>query len=238
MPWNDPNALLGIGGIVVGLIGLIVSVFLYFRSKSKKILEYEIDSTQLMTKTMTSIPNLKVTINDQPVESLTSTTIKFSNAGNQSIVLSDFATKEPLGITIKGCLYSYDVSADNPNSTPSLHLFDNKTFYIEFDFLKQKQSFTITLLHDGKAAVFGELTNGERRKYRHFFADRAPLYISYSISFVIGATISFIVYCVRNPNVDHFLLLRETILPCAIMLLLSVTLISELVLFLIRKLSK
>lgn len=178
MPWNDSGTLLGIAGLVVGLIGIIVSVVLYFRSKCKKTLGYTIDSTQLISKKMTGIPKLKVSIDDQPVETLSSTTILFFNAGNQSIVLSDFAIKEPLGISITGRLHSYDVSADNPNSTPTLQPIKDKTFYVKFDFLKQKQSFSITLLHDGTVSVFGELTNGEVRKYRNL-TERIAFQVGY-----------------------------------------------------------
>lgn len=212
MPENDPNVLLEIAGIAIGIagiiIGIIVSAFFYLRSKTKYLLEYEVHSAQLITEKMTSIPNLKVTINDQPVESLTSTTIKFSNAGNQSIVLSDFADREPLGITITGHLHSYDVSADNPNSIPELQPIDDKTFRVKFDFLKQKQSFSITLLHDGDINVFGELKTGKIRGYQSRLTLRSSLASGILAGFFFALTCSFFVLTayINNPII-------ETVLP-------------------------
>lgn len=234
MLWDDSGALLGIAGVVVGLIGIILSVFFYFRSKNKKILEYEITSTQLITKKMTSIPKLKVTIDNQPVKTLASTTIKFFNAGNQSIVFSDFATKEPLGITITGRLHSCDVSADNPNSTPNLVAIDDKTFYVKFDFLKQNQSFSITLLHDGKITVLGELTNGERREYRNPLTDRKYVYALISSSLVAGTITGFIL----SPSVFNSAYLLNAVLVTVAAVLLLTPLFSELCLLLFRKIMK
>ena len=167
MPWDDPTVLWGIAGIIVGLIGIIVSAFSFFCGKSKKLLEHRMESTQLITEKMTSVQNLKLTIDDQPIESLASTTIKFINSGNQSIFSSDFAPKEPLGVTITGHLYGHDVFADNQNSIPLIQPFDNKTYHITFDFLKPKQSFSITLIHNGTLEIIGELMDGKRRKYRN-----------------------------------------------------------------------
>lgn len=245
MPENDLGILLGIAGFVVGLIGIIVSVFLYFRSKNKKILEYKMNSTQLITKKMTGIPKLKVTIDDHPVKTLASTTIQFFNAGNQSIVFSDFAIKEPLGISITGCLHSYDVSADNPNSTPDLQPFDDKTFYVKFDFLKQKQSFSITLLHDGTVTVFGELTNGTRRECRSYLGakrelrslvtDRSYWYMCSTLGVSVAAFADLITSAIE-PNYSH--LIDEFYPIKAIGLLLLVPLTSELFLYSFRKILK
>lgn len=191
MPWNDTNELVGIIGIVVGLVGIIVSLVLYFRSKTKKIMEYKIISTRLITESIASIPNLKVTIDNQPVKSLSSTTIEFFNCGNQSIILSDYAIMEPLCITITGRLHSYDVSADNFNSTPALHPIDDTTFCVKFDFLKPNQSFSIKLFHDGKVNVLGELTSGNQREHRE--SSSTFLWIIVSVFFNIILNIGYII---------------------------------------------
>lgn len=236
MPENDPNVLLGIAGVAVGIagiiIGIIVSTFFYFRSKSKYLLEHRMKSTQLITKQMTSIPKLEVTVDGQSVESLTSTTIEFINSGNQSILCSDFATKEPLGITITGRLHSYDVSADNPNSTPDLLAFNDKTFHVKFDFLKQKQSFTITLLHDGEVTILGELTNGSRKEYRNRLTDRTYWYVRISIDAVIGIIIGSMLSVIMYNDVY---LLKDVLLTAAIPVLFLIPFLSELVLRYYRK---
>lgn len=218
---NDLSSLLG---LVVGLVSIIVSVFLSFRSKTRKILEYKIESVQLMTKKMTSIPKLKITIDGQPIKTLTSTKITFFNAGNQSIVLSDFAIKEPLGLTITGWLYSYGISADNSNSIPTLQLIDDKTFHISFDFLKQKQSFSITLLLDGTVTIFGELTNGERRQYRNIFSSSKVhlfVYILTLISIIMSVIFNlFIPPFLTEKHINiHIIYLQLVLLGVVIIIL-------------------
>lgn len=155
------STLWGISGII---IGTIASAIFFVLSKKKTLLEYKIVSTQLIAKEITSIPNLKVTIDGQSAEGLVSTTIRFINSGNQIISSFDFANKAPLSITTTDHLYGIDVFSDNPNSIPSIQPFDDKTYYIAFDFLKPKQSFSVTLLHSGKLSIFGELKTGRMRE--------------------------------------------------------------------------
>ena len=240
MPWDDLGTLLGIAGFVVGLIGIIVSVVLYFRSKNKYLLEHRMKSTQLITEQMTRIPKLEVTVDGQRVDSLTSTTIEFINSGNQSISSSDFASNEPLGITITGHLHSCDVSADNPNSIPYLESInnetpDNETFCVKFDFLKKKQSFSITLLHDGTVTIFGELKSGDRKEYRNRLTDRTYLYVNVSIDAAISVIFWSMLFLIIYKDVDF---LKVYLLPLVIIAVLFIPVFSELLLFIFRKLDK
>ena len=232
MLMNIINSWGGIIGTVVGVIGIILSAFFYFKSKSRKLLEYRMISTQLITKKMISIPTLKVIIDGQTVKSLTSTTVTFINSGNQSISISDFAIKEPLGIAITGRLYSHDVAVDNPNSTPNLQRIDDKNYNIEFDFLKPKQSFAITLLHDGTVNVLGELRNGELREYRNFFASRVFRYIEVFLFYSVAIASSFSGYAM---GYGTFSVLKDALPIAGICGLLLIPLCGELILFLDRK---
>ena len=77
---------------------------------------------------------------------------------------------EPLSIVVNGCFYDLEnsckIESDNPNSTPQIEILNKDTAHIQFDFLKPKQSFSITLLHSGKLKIGGELKNGTRCEYR------------------------------------------------------------------------
>lgn len=162
MPQLDSSVFWGITGIV---IGIITSTIFFLLGKKKTVLEYEIDSTQLITKEMASIPNLKVTIDGQSIEGLASTTIRFINSGNQRISRSDFVTNDQLRIIIFGQLYASEVFSDNPNSRPSIKTFDAVEYYVTFDYLKPKQSFSVTLVHSGELRIWGELKTGTLRKH-------------------------------------------------------------------------
>lgn len=132
-------------------------------------MEYEISSTQLITEEMTNIPGLKITMDQQPIKNLTSTTIKFTNTGNQTILSSDFAAIDPLGVAVNGQFLNITngcmVKTNSPNASPSLKVLNDFTMGIEFDFLKPKRSLYITLLHNGKIAPTGELKDGTMREH-------------------------------------------------------------------------
>lgn len=182
MPFWESSLFWGIAGIVAGFV---VATFFFLIGKNKKILEYQVTSTNLITKDMAEIPGINITLDGQPVANLISSTVKFMNAGNQTIVPDDFATLEPLGIGVEKHLLSlqhgYHISSDNPNSCPLIKAIDDKTINIEFDFLKPKQSFLVTVLHDGDISIFGELKAGKTREFR----DKS-LWISIVLGVLIG----------------------------------------------------
>lgn len=196
MPQFDSSAFWGIAGI---LAGVVVAIFFFYIGMNKKILEYQITSTPLISEKMSRIPGINITIHEQPVKSLVSTAIKFTNVGNQTLVSSDFASQDPLGIPLIGHLYSYDVTADNKNLMSLLKFIDGKGIDIEFEFLKPKQSFTVTILHDGKVGVFGELKTGEirRNKPRSFFTRKMVGFCIASLSILT----TMVYFCSPNDSI-------------------------------------
>ncbi|MCI8414930.1 MAG: hypothetical protein HFF00_04795 [Ruminiclostridium sp.] len=161
---------------IIGLVGgLIVATFFYFLGKKKVLLEYSITSTNLISKQMPSIPGMSITLDGKPVECLTLSKVKFINSGNQTIYPGDFAPLAPLAIITEGNLFSstsgFRIDSDNPNLHPSITVLNNRAT-LSFDFIKPKESFSITILHDGKVSVLGELTSGKNRevqKYPQYF---------------------------------------------------------------------
>lgn len=150
----------------LGIVGgAIVAVVIYFVTRSKKLLEYTITSTNLITNEMRGIPGLKITLEDEPITSLTSTTIKFTNRGNQSIQREDFASKSPLSIFasdhLMGSSNTCNVESQNPNANISVQFLADHTIAIDMEFLKPKESFSITCLHEGRICVNGELKSGK-----------------------------------------------------------------------------
>lgn len=151
-------------GSVVGIASFIFAIIFFAAGRQRRALSYRISSTPLVTDEMTSIPNLEVFYLRQPVENLTSTTIIFTNIGNQLLDMQSFAEKQPLCLTASGHFFqgqsAVNASADNPNSTPSLSTIDARTQKVAFDFLAPKKSFQLTLLHDGKLSVSGDIKGG------------------------------------------------------------------------------
>lgn len=198
MSFLDSSAFWGIAGIAVGFL---VSAFFFFRGKSKKILKYKVDSISLITESMADIPEIRITLAGQPVQSITSSTIEFTNIGNQNISSDDFANLAPLRISVKNKFFStsngYQIISDSPSTALALHGDSQNIISIEFDFLRPKQSFSITLLHEGNLSVDGELKTGKMVNAASIkpLMDRTELSI-YGIFAAIGAIFfSTIFFC-------------------------------------------
>ena len=192
MPFWESSIFWGIAGIVAGII---VATFFFLIGQNKKLLEYQVITANLVTKDITNIPGISIMLDGEPLEDLVSTTIKFTNSGNQTIVPDDFATLEPLGATVTGQFLSakhgYQVSCDNPNSCPYIKIINDNTANIDFDFLKPKQSFTITLWHSGILSVLGELKAGRRRKYREVYSTSKSLRFSLGLLSIVNIYMIF-----------------------------------------------
>lgn len=157
-----------VGGFLVGIIGILLAIFIYFRGKSKKILKYHISSTVLLSSNMAynmaDVPNLKVTISDEPITDLTATNIRFINRGNQSLIPKDFPPKAPLTITTDGKFFAmrYAVGDEYTNLRTT---FYEQVLSISFDCLDVKHGFTITLWHTGIINISGKLIDGKILPY-------------------------------------------------------------------------
>ena len=162
---------LSIGGFVVGILGLVSSVFFYLKGKRKQQLEYQVTSTKLITKEIADIPNLKINVGNEPATSLTSTTVRFINNGNQTIKSSDFASSLPLQITVSEHFFNAEnidesyIKTRHKSLNPNINVIGEDRITIEFEYLKPKQEFEFTVLHDGKLAVDGDLKTGSLQNY-------------------------------------------------------------------------
>lgn len=170
MPNIDFGTFWTIVGNIISLISLIAAVVFFILGKKKTLLHYYKSTTSLVTEKMAKILNNRLSIDGQPIKSLSSTTIRFINSGNQRIKSSDFSEQEPLRIVLKGHLYVYDVSPGNQKLLPKVEPVNEKVLSISFENLKPRQFFSVTILHDESLNVLGELTTGNMQKFHSRFS--------------------------------------------------------------------
>lgn len=182
-----------IGGFVVGIAGFIAAIIFYFKGKGKKILEYRIHTNRILFPLTKSVfekaPKLQILYDQQPINALQFTTITFTNIGSQTIYPKDFAAHEQLGIKVSvrflGTDPEFKINEDNPNSAIVIKPSNENLVRIGFDFLKPKQSFQISFLHDGSVDVLGELTSGRIQEHDDFPEIPDSLYIIMITAFVV-----------------------------------------------------
>jgi len=158
--------IVGIGGLLVGIWGGYIG----YKGRRTQIMEYCISSSKIITNRINNIPGLQIVVGGEFTSDLTLTEIEFINQGNSTINYSDFATLAPLQVISSGHFFNLEtikedsISSDNPNLNPKIEIVDSKTLNLIFEYLKPKQSFSISILHDGEVTVEGDLKAGKLRQ--------------------------------------------------------------------------
>lgn len=168
MSFWESSVFWGIAGIIGGFI---VAAFFFYVGKAKKSLVYQISTSALITDEINSTPGLKISVGNEPAINVSSTTITFINGGNQTINSSDFATLSPLQIITSEHFFNAEnidvsyIKTRNKALNPRIRVVEKNKIIVEFEYLKPKQEFEITVLHDGELSVSGDLKTGILQSY-------------------------------------------------------------------------
>lgn len=186
--WNS-SALWGIIGLIGGCL---VSLFFFLMGKKRKILTYDIKSTELITKEISAIPNLEILYNKTKISNLTATHIEIRNAGNEVIEENHFASLSPLKLHIEeGEIFLYSIiELTHKNMNVSLEE-NNGDVFINFEFIKPKSLIQILVYHTGTLTMLGELITGKFVNAEELFANNHKIR-SCLISGFIGALTGFL----------------------------------------------
>lgn len=161
MPFLESNIFWGIASIVAGIS---VSLFFYIYGKNRKILRYTISSNELISDKLSSHHGLDITFKGQRVKNMTSSLIMFFNVGNQVITSEDFSKSVPLQISAKNIFFGGSDEfhvISGKDQVINIYEINKKDLKIEFEFLRPKDSFVISLLHDGNLTVKGVMKTGK-----------------------------------------------------------------------------
>ena len=171
MPFWKSIDFLSVGGFAITVISTILAIVFYCRGKAKKSLVYQISTSDLITDKINSTPGIKISVGDEPAVKVSSTTIIFTNNGNQTINSSDFSSLFPLQVFVAGHIFNaknIDESYINTRVktlNPKIEVVKDYKIVIKFEYLKPKQKFEITVLHDGILVVDGDLKTGTLQNY-------------------------------------------------------------------------
>lgn len=147
------SLLLAVIGIAIGLIGVGLSVYLYYAVRRKPKLELrEVSTTRLAPFSNSLDGKLTVNFDGVPAEDLWLTTLDFGNIGGSDIGANDFADSLEFGIS--GARIR-DISASTNDQIPDVEstvtkTIDDQGFIIRPLLLKKAESITLTLLTDNR----------------------------------------------------------------------------------------
>lgn len=173
----DFNTIIGTTGTILGLFGIIISIYSYIKSRKTKKLAVNQESTILISETLSKYENLKISYNNDDINSLTSTIVKIKNIGTDIVEPSDLIPSSPIKIhTTDKFLFNdttqYEIVTSNSKNNVSLQKLSNSTLQLTFEFLNPKDEIFISLLHTGEITVSGDLKtnaikNYSKKKYDH-----------------------------------------------------------------------
>lgn len=162
--FNDDNQMLntldwaGLGGLIVGGVGILLSVIFYLKTRRVKRLAYMVKSFTLITQNVSSISGFEALYRAQPLVSLTASKIVLWNHGNEIINYTDLSSVDRLRVEVSLDQQMLDVRMAEQSDVTNLfkitdesHESKNPIKFIEFDYIAARQGCVISVLHTGSA---------------------------------------------------------------------------------------
>ena len=139
--------------IALALIGLISSVFFYYKGRKTKLIRYYLYGNSLFEGFVEKIKGLSIQFYGKQIKTLTVTKIRFWNNGTETINHNDFPTNDPFSINIQKGYEILDASIMKSNNTSNnvkINLSDaGFKIDVDFEYLDPKDEFIIQIFHTG-----------------------------------------------------------------------------------------
>ncbi|MDR2965263.1 MAG: hypothetical protein LBU88_05765 [Treponema sp.] len=162
--------------MALALIGIILTLILYFKGKRKKSIKYYFEGDSLFEDFVEKINGLSIQFSGKQIKTLTVTKIVFWNSGTETINREDFPTNDTFYIKIEDEYEILDVSIirynNHANNIGIILSDDGKKISIDFEYLDTEDGFVIQIFHtstkyyskfsiNGSLKGFGKLSEGE-----------------------------------------------------------------------------
>lgn len=153
------NPWVGFIGTLFGVIGIILSVTFFLRSRRFQRPTYYKNSVKWFDKKTLPHEDIKFMFQGKEIPRFTITHIYFWNSGNQTIRKSDFAPASQLSLKIPENTEIFDIHISacsakeiqaSTSSDTSLVANSVKEVLINFDYLDENDGFSIQIIHDAE----------------------------------------------------------------------------------------
>lgn len=194
--WLAKNPWLTISSVLVGIVGLILAIGFYLKSRKMKIPCYASRSINVVRDLISKFETLEIRYSGATIENLTITKLAFWNAGQETINNSDIASADPLLVRAKEEYKILDAKVIYARNAPnqfSIALEESqKLLSLSFDYLDREEGAVIQIIHTGtendhievsgtiKGAGKLHRRSGSPMKFIQFL-NRAPLSLTLSI---------------------------------------------------------
>lgn len=146
-------------GTVLGIVGIGLALYTYFRAKHVSRVSYGMRETEVIgTPEAAFTDQLTVLFRGSPVPRLTTTNLKLWNSGNVTIRSDDFAAGDPLTLTAGAhgeILQVVLVRQTRPVNGAWVIQSDATTAHLGFEFIDPNDGFEIRVVHTEHVNVMG-----------------------------------------------------------------------------------
>jgi|WetSurMetagenome_2_1015567.scaffolds.fasta_scaffold167094_2 hypothetical protein len=149
----DNNYVINIIFIILALIGYILSIVFYLRSRKIKKPCYKFAKSELIQSYVNSIEGLEIFFDNNKIDNLSLTSLAFWNEGNEVINGADVAIKNKLKVIANEDVSILTTKLDiieNPSNNFTINFSkEEKIVLIDFDFVGQYEGIILKLYHSG-----------------------------------------------------------------------------------------
>lgn len=147
------NPWLTVLSLIVAIIGIILTIIFYFKSKKVKSPCYAIRSNNIIKDFVSKFEALEMRYAGQVIKNLTVSKIAFWNTGGETIDKDDIIRADPIVISIKNDFKILDfkiIAMDNKTNNFQLaRNEDQSNVNINFDYIDKNDGIVIQLIHTG-----------------------------------------------------------------------------------------
>jgi len=159
-------------GNVLGIIGIILAYYFYYKGKSKKEIFYEITSFNLINENLNQkVSELKISYKNKDIKYLTVSKIAIWNSGNSTIWEKEIPENNKIKINICNSyeILEYElIENEDVDSKLNITKIDDKQLEINFKFLEPNKGFVLKLIHTSRTSndisIKGRIIGGSEIK--------------------------------------------------------------------------
>ena len=149
------SLLLALGSFCLGIISLLLSLYLYNKSRNFKKINYAKKGHTLMYNFKPNIDKLSLEYDGNVVENVTVTFLAMWNSGNDTIYSSDVLNTAPLSVyptDDSQILETKIVYSSNKLNGFQMIKADKDGFVISFDYINKKEGIILKIVHTGTSS--------------------------------------------------------------------------------------
>jgi len=180
--WLSLNPWLSILSFLLALLGVILAVVFFIKSRRMKEPRFAIRSFNLVRDFTSRLEALEMLYAGQRIQNLTVSKIAFWNNGAETINGQDIASADPLVAKLKEGLTILDASVlfvKNEANQFSIDVSDDSSeLFLKFDYVDKGEGVVIQVLHTGRSSADIQLAGtikGGGKPIEQFFPRLRPL---------------------------------------------------------------